>query len=146
MSFLSKAQALFITILISALIIVLIMVLHSSDLRINKANIEFIQSYGWQTEDSPEDISSVTIPKEFDEVYNAYNSIAASSGFDISPYKGIKAMRYSYKVLNHSSSDTGLVRANVFVVKNKIAAADISSLEIGGFIQPISDKSGQLSF
>lgn len=146
MSFSNKIQAFLITLSAGAAIIVLIMALHNSDSRINKANLEFIQSYGWQTEKSPEDISNITIPEEFDEIYNAYNSIEASSGFDITPYKGVKAVRYSYKVLNHSSSDTGLIRANVFVLKNKIAAADICSLEIGGFIQPINDKSGQLSY
>ena len=56
-----------------------------------------------------------------------------------SPHKGIKATRYSYRVLNHADSGTGLIRANVFVTKAGIVAADICSLELGGFLLPIND-------
>lgn len=124
------------------LTVFVILLLFKMDSDLNKKNIEFISSYGWQTESEPIDTASITIPREFDAVYETYNTICQSSGFDLNGYKGARATRYSYKVLNHEESGSGLIRANVFVVKNNIVAADISSLKSGGFIQPISDTAG----
>ena len=139
-------QAVLITLLSAAVTVGIIIMLHSADSKINSANLEFIRSYGWQVEENPEEISRLTIPEEFDMVYETYNRMEQSAGFDLSPYKGVKATRYSYRVINHTASGSGLIRANVFVTKDGIAAADICSLEIGGFVCPISDTSGQIVY
>lgn len=119
-----------------------IMLLFGADSKVNQANLEFIRSYGWEVEDSPEEISRLTIPSEFDAVFDAYNTAVSAAGFDLTLYKGVNATRYTYRVLNHKDSDTGLIRIHVFVTKEGIAAADICSLAPGGFILPINDTSG----
>lgn len=141
----NKLQVLFITFILSLFPIFLIIAVHSSDGKINDSNIDYIRSFGWQPEQHPDEISRINIPAEFDEVYTSYNAVSAAAGFDLTPYKGVKAVRYSYKILNHSASSTGLIRANLFLYKNKIVSADIASLEIDGFVQPINDKTGQIN-
>lgn len=121
----------------AALLIVFIVVIFRADDSINQANLEYISSYGWQVEEKPADIAYLTIPEEFDAVFNAYNKIAGEGGFDLKSYAGTRAVRYSYTVTNHPESDSGLIRINIFICREKIVAADISSLAPGGFIKPI---------
>ncbi|MBR5219013.1 MAG: DUF4830 domain-containing protein [Clostridia bacterium] len=130
-------------ILIAALgTVLVILFLFRIDSDLNRRNIEFISAYGWQVDSEPVDTANINIPREFNAVFETYNTICQNSGFDLSNFKGARAVRYSYRVLNHQDSESGLVRANVFVVKNNIIAGDISSLKAGGFIQPISDTTG----
>lgn len=141
----NNLQSFFISLFVVSVFIIIIFCLYKSDYNINNSNITFINSYGWLVEPKPEEITRLSVPRDFNDLYSFYNALEASAGFDLTPYKGKNAVRYSYKVLNHSNSDTGLIRANVFITKDKIVAADISSLEIGGFIQPICDTTGQSS-
>ena len=130
---------------IAVIIIGLIFLLFSVDNRSNGEYVAFIASFGWEVEPSPKEISHITVPSEFDGVYNAYNRIASGSGFDLTPYRGKNVTRYSYKVLNNAESDTGLIYANVFVYRGEIVSADITSQETGGFTIPISDTSGKIN-
>ena len=141
--FFKARKALLLTLLAAAVTVSIIFLLFGADSKVNQANLDFIRSYGWEVEDNPTEIARLTIPEEFDTVFHAYNELAQTAGLDLTPYKGVKATRYSYRVLNHQDSDSGLIRANVFVTKDGIAAADISSLELGGFLVPINDTSGQ---
>lgn len=140
----STRKALLCTLAAAAVTIGIILLLFSADSRTNEDNLAFIRSYGWEVKEKPEEIIRLTIPEEFDVVYETYNSLAQSAGFDLSAHKGAHATRYAYRVYNHKDSGTGLIRADVFVTKDGIVAADICSLALDGFIQPISDTSGQL--
>lgn len=127
----------------AAVIISVILMLFSVDSTVNNMNIDYITSFGWEIDNRPAEISHLTIPQEFDVIYETYNAIAKDAGYDLNEYRGVKVTRYSYRVLNHQDSDTGLIRANVFVCKDKIVAADICSLDIGGFMAPINNTSGK---
>ncbi len=131
-----------ILILAALFLIAVIIMLLRVDNDINRANLEYIHSYGWQVAEKPVDIAYLTIPEEFDLVFSAYNEVAASGGFDLTAYAGIRVVRYSYRVLNHRDSDRGLIRINIFLSKDEIVCADICSLAPDGFVLPISDTSG----
>ena len=130
-------------ILLAALCTVLVILfLFRVDSDLSRKNVEFISDYGWQVDPKPVDTANINIPREFNAVFESYNTICQSSGFNLSDFKGARAVRYSYRVLNHQDSEMGIIHANVLVVKNNIIAGDISSLKAGGFIQPISDTTG----
>ncbi len=122
----------------------IIFLLFGADSKINRANIACISGYGWEVEEEPTEISRLTVPEEFDFVYETYQHIAMEAGFDLMPYRGKTLTRYAYLVTNHKDSKTGLIRANVLVFRNKIVAADLSSMESGGFIQPIHDTTDRV--
>lgn len=124
----------------------IIMFFFRSDSKTNQKNLEYINSFGWEVNETPEEIVRLTIPDTFDTVYNAYNDLGKAGGFDLDLYKGSGATRYSYRVLNHINSPNGLIRINLFLIKGEIAAAFIYSLEPDGFIAPISDTSGLVSY
>ena len=132
-------------ILLAGLILAgVILLLFGADSQVNQENLSFIHSFGWQVDESPEEISHLTIPSVFDSVFSAYNATIAGTGFDLTPYQGVRATRYTYRVLNHKDSESGLVRIQVFVTKDGIIAAHICSLKPDGFFLPIHDTSGQI--
>lgn len=136
---LKKNQAVFIT-LISALFTVgVIFLLFGSDSKTNQSNLDFIRSFGWEVQEKPKQISHITIPKEFNPVFEAYIALENGAGFSLSDHHGERATRYSYQVTNHKESGTDLIRANVYVTKSGIIAGDICSLAPNGFIRAISD-------
>lgn len=126
------------------LLVGLIMLLFGADSKVNEENLALIQRYHWEVAEEPEEITRLTIPTTFDTVFSAYNTTMKSNGFDLTPYQGVRATRYTYRVLNHKDSDSGLVRIHIFVTKSGIVAADICSLAPDGFVLPINDTSGQL--
>lgn len=127
-----------------ALVITIIFALFSVDNLTNTMNIEFIRSFGWETENAPKDISHVTIPDELNSLYIVYSDIASIPGESLYDYCGKNLTRYSYTVTNHNLSGTGKIRANVFVYKSKIVAADISNLTTNGNTTSISDTTDKI--
>lgn len=122
----------------AAVLVAVIVGLYSLDNKTNDMSRGCIESYGWVVSHEPVEISHLVIPAEFDSVYAAYNDLQKESGFDLLPYKGKKASRYSYRVLNHVISDEP-VAANVLVCDKSVIGADISSGGANGFMHAISD-------
>ena len=52
-------------------------------------------------------------------------------------YSRKRVTHYAYRVTNYDSQ--GTVYVNLLVWRNRIIAADISSLDDGGFISPLTD-------
>ncbi len=95
--------------------------------------IEFLESFGWEITPEPIEEREVIIPTEFSEVYEKYNTMQKSQGFDIEPYKGIVCMQYIYMVENYPETDKE-VHATLLVCEGKIIGGDISCAEADGFM------------
>lgn len=126
---------------VSAILIVSIIAFLSVDNSINRTNIEYISSFGWQVEEKPVEIFYMTIPEKTDTVFSVYKSIV---GFELDLHNTQRVTRYSYKVLNHKNSQDGLIRINLFLANDKILWGDISSLSPNGFVLPINDTTDML--
>lgn len=122
----------------------IIFLLFHADSKLEEKNREFLESYGWQVEEKPVDVCHLNIPREFDEVFSAYQEFCLEGGFDLDSYRGKSATRYTYRVTNHQDSNKGIVHANLLIVKDAIVAADICSMEPDGFLQPVTDSKGQI--
>ena len=77
------------------------------------------------------------MPEDFDRVIQGYNQIQKSQGLDLTKYTRKRVTHYSYLVTNYDSE--GAVYVNLLVYRNRIIAADISSLDGGGFIYALTD-------
>ena len=129
-----------IAMLVFAFIILAVIVsLFSIDSSTNRMICDYIEGLGWQINTSPCEISHLTIPREFDAVYDTYNAIQKNSGFDLESFKGKNVVRYSYNVLNHEHSDSGGVIVSVFICDGEIIAADICSTDSNGFMHGIGE-------
>ena len=60
----------------------------------------FLKEMGWEVSDEYDECKAVTIPKEFNEVYEKYNKLQKQQGFDLEDYKGKTAEVYTYAVKN----------------------------------------------
>ncbi len=101
-----------------------------------KSRVEFIEQFGIEIEDEPIEEKSFKIPKNFDRVILGYNELQKKQGLDLSKYERKKVIRYTYKVTNYDYD--GDVWANIFVYRNRIVAADISSADPEGFVVPLT--------
>ena len=139
--FVRRNRFLFAVIAVSAVLLMIIIGLFHVDNSTNIMIIEYMDGLGWIIEDSPSEITHLTIPEEFDAVYETYNAMQKASGFNLEDYKGKNVVRYSYKVLNHKSSGVTEVVAGIFIYKNSVIAGDISSSEGNGFMHSVTDVS-----
>ena len=100
----------------------------------NDQRVKFLQDFGWDVTASPVESSQVRIPEQLSQVYERYNLLQKSQGFDLSGYGGKNVMRYVYRVNNYPGS-TEPVYATLLVYKNKIIGGDITDTAAKGAIQ-----------
>lgn len=127
-------------IIFAAFSLTVIFALFSVDNNTNSSNIEYIKSYGWEVESSPAEISHIRLPEEFNTLYKTYSDLSTTSDSSLYDYCGKNVTRYSYAIKNHAESEN-VVRANIYVYKSKIIAADISVLKQNGVTAPLYDTS-----
>lgn len=116
--------------------ITLVFLFFSSDMDI--LNRHFLSGFGIKTDLKPISQEEIIIPTDFDSVYENYNLIQLEAGFDLSGYKGAKAVRYTYKMLNFPNNERKNIYANVICIKNKQVGGDICCTDIDGFILPLN--------
>ena len=77
------------------------------------------------------------MPEDFDRVILGYNQIQKTQGLDLTKYSRKRVTHYAYEVTNYDSE--GSVYVNLLVHRNRIVAADISSVADGGFVSALTD-------
>lgn len=95
--------------------------------------LRYLESFGWTTGGEAVEIAEVVIPTEFDEVYEKYNSLQKTQGFDLEGYKGMTVKRYCYAITNYPG-DVPNVYGNLLVHEGQIIGGDICSNELEGFM------------
>lgn len=95
--------------------------------------IEFLRQFGWEVDATPIEEAEVTIPAEFDKVYQSYNELQKKQGFDLTKYLKKNVMRYTYKITNYPDYD-GDVYVSILVYKKKVIGGDVCSADVNGFI------------
>ena len=100
----------------------------------NDSRVTFLKDFGWEVTTSPLESGQVRIPTETTEVFDRYNHLQQTQGYDLTKYGGKKVMRYVYKVNNYPGA-TDPVFATVLVYKNQIIGGDITNTASGGKIQ-----------
>ena len=100
----------------------------------NDARVQFLKSFGWEVSTSPTESSQVKIPAESTEIYDRYNALQKSQGYDLAPYAGKTVMRYVYKINNFPGA-TEPVYATLLVYKNQIIGGDVTDTAAKGMVQ-----------
>lgn len=105
----------------------------------NDGRVAFLKSFGWDVTTSPVDSGRCKIPQEASPVFDRYNALQKSQGYDLSPFAGKSVMRYVYKVNNYPGA-TEPVYATLLVHKNQVIGGDITDTaakgQIRGFKMP----------
>jgi len=102
----------------------------------NEQRVQFLKDFGWDVTTSPTQSDRVRIPEDTTEVFDRYNALQKSQGYDLSQYGGKTVMRYVYRVNNYPGA-TEPVYATILVHKNEIIGGDITDTTAGGHIRPL---------
>lgn len=102
--------------------------------RTNDERVSYLAQQGWDVVTSPVQERQVRIPTEFGEVFERYNSLQVSQGFDLTDYAGKTVTQYVYQVENFPNA-TDPVYATILVHNEKIIGADITDTSAGGIMQ-----------
>ena len=105
----------------------------SGSVSTNDARVAFLKSFGWEVTTSPVQSNQVKIPKDANDVFDRYNALQKSQGYDLSAYAGKTVMRYVYKINNYPNA-TEPVYATLLVYKDQIIGGDITDTAAKGFI------------
>ena len=105
----------------------------------NDARVEFLRKFGWEVTASPVESGQVRIPENTSEVFERYNMLQKSQGYDLSTYAGKNIMRYVYKIENFSDS-ADPVYATVLVYTNQVVGGDITNTAANGKVQGFKKK------
>ena len=100
----------------------------------NDARVAFLKSFGWEVTTSPTESSQVRIPADSSEVFDRYNALQKSQGYDLSQYAGKTVMRYVYQIHNYPGA-TEPVYATLLVYKNQIIGGDVTDTAAKGVIR-----------
>ena len=107
----------------------------------NEGRTEFLKGFGWEVAPSPVESSQVKIPKENTEVFDRYNNLQKSQGYDLTQFSGKNVMRFVYKVTNFPNA-TEPVYATLLVYKNQVIGGDITDTAARGKIQGFKMPAG----
>lgn len=95
----------------------------------------FLSQFGWKISEDPVEVSEVIIPENFDDGYTEYAAMNKAQGLDLEPFKGVRAKRWTYSILNYPGlENSGSVQANLLIYDGRVIGGDVCSLEQGGFI------------
>jgi hypothetical protein len=100
----------------------------------NEGRVQFLKSFGWEVATSPVESGQVRIPQEGNEVFDRYNALQKSQGYDLTPYAGKTVMRYVYKLQNYPGA-TEPVYATVLVQGDQVIGGDVTDTAAKGVIQ-----------
>jgi len=102
----------------------------------NEDRISFLKLYGWEVEQEAKEIVEVTIPAEFNPIYEKYNQLQIGEGLDLRKYKGKTVKRYTYLVNNYEYD--GTVLANLLIDGDEVIGGDICSAKLDGFVHGLT--------
>ena len=101
----------------------------------NDGRVKFLTDLGWDVTNSPTESTQVKIPEESSDVFDRYNALQKSQGYDLSRYAGKTVMRYVYKINNYPNA-TEPVYATLLIYKDQIIGGDVTDTSPKGKVQP----------
>ncbi|MBE6811569.1 MAG: DUF4830 domain-containing protein [Ruminococcaceae bacterium] len=98
--------------------------------------LQYLEQFGWIVQEEPVSVQEIFIPAQFGDVYNNYNAIQLSQGFDLLPYAGRSVKKWVYAVTNYPgyAQSEAYVQATLLVCQGIIIGGDICSVELDGFM------------
>lgn len=100
----------------------------------NEGRVRFLTGFGWEVASSPTQSGQVKIPEAGSEVFDRYNALQKSQGYDLSQYAGKTVMRYVYKIKNYPGA-TDPVYATLLIYKDQVIGGDVTDTGAKGVIR-----------
>ena len=100
----------------------------------NDDRVAYLQSMGWQVDETPVESQEVRIPAQLPEVLARYNELQQSQGYDLTQFGGKTVKRYVYEVLNYPDT-TDSYYLTLLVYKDTVIGGDVTSAAQDGLMQ-----------
>lgn len=100
----------------------------------NDGRVKFLTDLGWEVTNSPVESSQVKIPAESSDVFDRYNALQKSQGYDLNQYAGKSVMRYVYNIENFPNA-TEPVYATLLIYKDQVIGGDVTDTSAKGVVQ-----------
>ena len=100
----------------------------------NDGRGKFLTDFGRAVASSPTQSGQVKIPESGSEVFQRYNALQKSQGYDLSQYAGKTVMRYVYKIKNYPGA-TEPVYATLLIFKDQVIGGDVTDTSAKGVIR-----------
>lgn len=107
----------------------------------NDARVKFLTDFGWEVAASPVESGQVRIPAAATDVFERYNALQKSQGYDLNQFAGKTVMRYVYKLKNYPNA-TEPVYATLLIYKDQVIGGDVTDTSANGVIQGFRQRSG----
>ncbi len=107
----------------------------------NDARVAFLKSFGWEVTTSPTESGQVRVPEQGNEVFDRYNALQKSQGYDLTGYAGKTVMRYVYQINNYPGA-TAPVYATLLIYKNQVIGGDVTDTAPKGYIRSFKMPQG----
>ena len=107
----------------------------------NDDRIAFLSSFGYTVNGTPTETQQIRIPDEASEVFDRYNALQQSQGYDLSQYAGQTVTRYVYQLENYDDTGTPWF-ATILVHNGEIIGGDVASSEPGGTMHGFARPAG----
>ena len=103
----------------------------------NDDRVDYLASLGWNVTVTPAESMQVRIPDPMqDPVFQRYNDLQKSQGFDLSQFTGKTVMRYVYQINNYPGA-TAPVYATLLVHKDQVIGGDVTNTSPGGTVRSL---------
>ena len=100
----------------------------------NEDRVQFLASFGWDVAKTPVQTSQVRIPVAESDVFERYNALQKSMGYDLSEFAGKTVMRYVYTVKNYPGA-TEPVYATILISNNQVIGGDVTDTAATGVVR-----------
>lgn len=135
-----RKKALILLIITLTAVVITIVITNISRQKYDKSNLpQFLATLNITVSGEPV-IKNITVPAVFSPVYERYNELQKAAGYDLSAYKGEKAVVYTYDVTNYPDKMGGIlsdVKVNIILYGGRIIGGDICNTEMNGFMVPL---------
>ena len=109
----------------------------ASEVRTNEDRVAYLAQFGWEVSAEPVQTQEVRIPTEPSEVFERYNDLQISQGFDLHEYSGKSVKRYVYEITNYPNSEDTYY-ATLLIYKNAVIGGDVCSSAQGGTMHSLN--------
>ena len=98
----------------------------------NEKRINFAHCHGYEVEEECIQAKQVRLPQKFSDVYERYNELQKSSGYDLKAYAGCNVTIYKYKIKNKPNTFM-----NLTVYNGRVIGGDIADTSVTGEMKPL---------
>lgn len=96
----------------------------------------YLAACGWTADPASEELREIELPAEFDHIWESYNALQLSQGFDLRAAAGERCLCCSYDLVDYPGWD-GRVIATLYIYRGRVIGGDVHTASAEGFMRAL---------